>query len=669
MHPGTSASFRTSAPGLPRSLLGPLWPCAVLAAALALLFSAFRAGFVLAYLERLRAVPDFLEVLARGLRYDLITIALACAPLVLALLLLPAGAVRRLRPALAGYAVLAFVTALFFELASIGFLDEYDSRPNRLFLEYLERNDEVTAAVLKSYPVLVGVSVLALSAAGWLAWRQCARWLREPHAWSTGRRLLCLPLVLGLLGFAARGATLGRAFNRSTANYSSSHLANELVPNGLYTLACAAMDMRMERSPRDLYGDLPADEILARVRRWSGMAEYTLLDSALPTMHQPPRVASPPRPLNLVLVLEESMGAQFVARLGGRPVTPELEALAREGLWFERMYATGTRTVRGLEAVVCGFPPNPSASVVKLGLAQTGFFSMAALLARQGYATDYLYGGRSEFDNMEKFLRSSGFQSTFTQDDFTDPAFLGTWGVSDEDLFAKADEVFTAHGEQPFFALLLTTSNHTPFEFPDGRIELCRDASGKDASSKDASGKAEKATRDNAVKYADHALGEFFRRARTRAYFERTLFVVVADHDTRAPSDELLPLRHFHVPALILGPGVEPRVETRIASQIDLMPTALHLLGLSPAHPMPGRDLLALDESEPGRALLQYYNVNGFLTDGRLVVHQPFEPARHFRVQGDELEPVATDPELERDALAHVLLPWMLYEQRRYRLP
>jgi phosphoglycerol transferase MdoB-like AlkP superfamily enzyme len=176
--------------------------------------------------------------------------------------------------------------------------------------------------------------------------------------------------------------------------------------------------------------------------------------------------------------------------------------------------------VRGIEGVVCGFPPSPSASVVKLGLSQGGFFSMAGLLSRQGYACDYLYGGMSAFDNMQSFLLATGFQQTITQEDFEHPDFVATWGVSDEDLFKRANETFVAHGDKPFFALVLSTSNHTPFEFPDGRIELYD---------------KEKATRDNAVKYADHAIGELFRMARKESYFDHTLWVIVADHDTRAP--------------------------------------------------------------------------------------------------------------------------------------
>jgi phosphoglycerol transferase MdoB-like AlkP superfamily enzyme len=633
--------------------LGPASLLVGLVASLLVLFSFFRLAFVLLYWSRVRAVPDFGEIFVLGLRFDAMTLGVALAPLALALLLLPSGIVRRCGALFALYAAALTALALFFELASFGFLDEYDSRPNRLFLEYLHKSDELTATILKAYPLLVVVAALGVGAVAWFAWRIGGRLVREHEGWSARRRLVLAPLLLLILFGAARGG-VAHAANRSAANFSNSHLANELVPNGLYTIACAALDMRMERSAAELYGDLPRDEVIARVRRWAGIEPGACPDPALPVFHQPPPVPRLARPRNLVILLEESLGAQFVQRLGGLHVTPHLEELSQQGLWFDHMYATGTRTVRGLEGVVCGFPPSPSSSVVKLGLSQGSFFTMAQLLAQRGYACDFLYGGTNEFDNMQTFLLSNGFQNAITQADFADPAFLATWGVSDEDLVRRANETFVAHGDKPFFALVLSTSNHTPFEFPDGRIELYD---------------AEKATRNNSVKYADYAIGLLFELARKEAYFENTLWVVVADHDTRAPSDDLLPLEHFHIPALILGPGVEPRVESRIASQIDLMPTALHLLGLAPAHPMPGRDLFALAPDDPGRALLQYNLVNGFLAGDRLVVHQPYDKPLQFAVSGDELVPAPLDPELERDALAHVLLPWMLYSEQSYRLP
>ncbi|HZO10182.1 MAG TPA: LTA synthase family protein [Myxococcota bacterium] len=618
------------------------------------LFTAFRVGFVLAHLERLRSVPGFLEILPLGLRFDAMTAACVAFPAALALLLLPRGAVDRLRPWVRAYAVAALLGALFLELVAQGFLDEYDSRPNRLFLEYLTRSREVAATILAQYPGLLAVSLAALMAVGWLAWRASGRLLPAPEPGAKDRRLVWAGATLALLLLGMHGSLGERGATRSLAAFSRSHLANELVPNSLFTLACAFLDLHMERSPEQLYGSLPREQVVARVARWSRLPASDA-GAAIPLLHdqQPLRAAA--RPPNLVIVLEESFGAQFVAGLGGRPLAPNLEALGREGLWFTNLYATGTRTVRGLESTICGFLPTPSASVVKLGLSQRNFFTIAALLKRHGYATDYLYGGQGEFDNMRNFLVANGFDRAFDQSDFPNPDFVATWGVSDEDLFAKANEVFRSHGDKPFFALVLSTSNHSPFEFPDGRIELYD---------------AEKATRNNAVKYADHAIGELFRQARQEPYFRNTVWVVVADHDTRAPSDDLLPLQHFHIPGVIVGPGIEPRVFSQVASQVDLLPTALSLLGIQTEHPMPGRDLLRLPPDDPGRAVLQYYDVHGFLAGSDLVVHQPFGEPLQFRAQqGGSLVAAPLDPELEKDALAHVLLPWMLYREQRYRLP
>ena len=145
--------------------------------------------------------------------------------------------------------------------------------------------------------------------------------------------------------------------------------------------------------------------------------------------------------------------------------------------------------------------------------------------------------------------------------------------------------------------------------------------------------------------------------------------MLCADQDLRAPSDDLLPVNHFHIPALMIAPGLAPRPFDKVASQIDLMPTALHLMGLATKHPMPGRDLLALPADDPGRAILQYYEVNGYLSGERLVVHRPFSPPLQFLYRGGKLESVPVDAELERDALAHVLLPWVLYQEQRYHLP
>ena len=205
------------------------------------------------------------------------------------------------------------------------------------------------------------------------------------------------------------------------------------------------------------------------------------------------------KPKNLVILLQESLGAQFVGSLGGLPLTPNIDALSKEGWAFEQLYATGTRSVRGIEAVLTGFTPTPAQAVVKLGKSQTNFFTIADLLKQRGYDTSFIYGGESHFDNMRSFFLGNGFTTIVEQKDFKNPVFEGSWGASDEDLMAKANETFAAlHKEgKPFFSLVFSSSNHDPFEFPDNRIALYEQP---------------KQTRNNAAKYADYAVGEFFKQ-------------------------------------------------------------------------------------------------------------------------------------------------------------
>jgi phosphoglycerol transferase MdoB-like AlkP superfamily enzyme len=446
-----------------------------------------------------------------------------------------------------------------------------------------------------------------------------------------------------------------RPLNLSHAAYSANRLANELVPNSTYTLAYAAYATRKEADVGRLYGQMPWPEVLARVREHMRVPESDFTHRALLTLHRT-RVA--PRsgpPLNLVVLVEESLGAAFVGHLGGLPLTPNLDRLAQQGWSFTRLYATGTRTARGLEALESGFPPTPAPAVLKLPRAQGGFFTLAELLRRRGYATEFIYGGVANFDNMRGFDMANGFERVIEQEHFEAPAFLGSWGVSDEDLVAKAHEVFLAHGERPFFAVLLSGSNHDPFEYPLGRIEPFEQPD---------------FTRHNAMKYADYAIGRLFELARAAPYFGRTVFVVVADHDARVYGADFVPVEHFRVPAVIVGPGVPVRRDDRLASQLDLGPTLLHLLGIPDPHPMIGRDLLAVPPREPGLALMQFDDLHGFRYGDRLVVHQPGQPALHFSVgPRDELAAAPRDAELERDALAHVLWPLEAYRRGLYRLP
>jgi phosphoglycerol transferase MdoB-like AlkP superfamily enzyme len=212
-------------------------------------------------------------------------------------------------------------------------------------------------------------------------------------------------------------------------------------------------------------------------------------------------------------------------------------------------------------------------------------------------------------------------------------------------------------GAQPFFALVFTSSYHSPFEIPAGRL---------------AAEFSNESPEHQAIRYADHALGYFFRQARQAVYWQRTLFLVVADHDDRVRGADLVPIRHFHIPGLIIGPGIPSAVYRDVASQIDLPPTLLSLIGISGRHPMIGRDLsLAAPQDLEGRAIMQYGNNQAYLKGARAVILQPGLPPKEYRYANQRLVPAGgpPDPNLVNEALAHALWPSLAWRQHYHTLP
>jgi phosphoglycerol transferase MdoB-like AlkP superfamily enzyme len=464
---------------------------------------------------------------------------------------------------------------------------------------------------------------------------------------------LCAAVAL-LFALVIRGTLDHRPLNPSVVAFASDAMVNTLPLNSLYSAAHAVYRTRSERSSQAAYGRMPEDEMQRRVLTAAGLP-YPPADPAVPSLHLQragaPRSALP----NLVIVIEESLGAQFVGHLGGRDLTPHLDRLAAEGWTFRNLYATGTRSARGLEAITTGFPPTPSEAVLKLPRAQSGFFTLAALLNRHGYRSRFLYGGEAHFDNMRAFFLGNGFDEVVDRGRFKAPQFIGTWGASDDDMFRELDGLLRQAADQPMLTVAFTVSNHTPWEFPAGSVSV----SGAPGP-------------DDAVRYADRALGDFFEKARAAPYWRNTVFLVVADHDARAGGASLVPLWNFRIPAMILGAGIAPRLDDRLASQIDLAPTLLGLIGVDFEHPMIGSDLSL---HSPDRALMQYGLNYGYLAGDQLVVLQPGKPARQFNTARHPdssldrlLMPVASDPELARVALAHALWPEWAYQNLCYRL-
>lgn len=634
---------------------GPLTPVVFFVVLSLLTLSGSRLLLVLWQWPRVAAVQGLWPVLGFGLRFDLMVAGWCVALPVVMALLLPTGAkIQGLwRRVEAAWLAVCYGLIVYMEAATPAFIQQYDTRPNRIFFEYLKYPKEVFATLWADYKLQLFLGTLGLILAVLLVWKVCVFLQGQYALWRWWVRLLLLPMLAALVFISIRSSFDHRPANLSTAAFSTDQLVNRLGVSSVYSMVYAISNLANEGHADRLYGKMEEEKMLTLLRQLMGFPKSAFDQAAIPTGHLQVGTTAAARPRNLVIVLEESLGADYVGTLGGADWTPQLAQLSTEGLWFENLYATGTRSVRGIEAVTTGFLTSPGRSVVKLGLAQQNFFTLAQLLKTRGYKSLFIYGGESHFDNMRGFFLGNGFDRVIDQNDYVTPKFRGAWGVSDQDLLARADAEFRTLGDQPFFALVFTSSNHPPYDIPPSG--LTQDAT--------------QSLLEKAVRYSDLALGEFFIAAKTAPYWQDTLFLVVADHVDHVNGQALVPVNKFHIPALILGNGVTPQRYSRVASQSDLPVTLLGLLGGDYWHPMVGRDLLALAEDDPGRAVMQFGLNHGVLFGDQLVVHQPQHAPQQFRYQSGELTPVPLDAQLAEQAKALAIWPSQAYFKRQYRLP
>jgi len=284
---------------------------------------------------------------------------------------------------------------------------------------------------------------------------------------------------------------------------------------------------------------------------------------------------------------------------------------------------------------------------VKRTKSQSNFFTFASLLKPLGYHNMFLYGGEARFDNMRSWFLGNGVDEIVEQKDFKNPAYVATWGASDEDLVKKGNERFSQLYKEgkPFAALMFSSSNHSPFDIEEVK-------------------KGENCV-ENAVKYADYAIGLFFKEAKKLPYYKDTIFVVIADHNIRVYGDDVVPVNMFHIPALIIGEGVQAKEHNQLVSQPDVLATALDYLGVDFTYPILGHSIFSDDKKDIN---LMQFNENYALRVGnRVAVVVPSQPAQTYEYVGEHLKAIEHDEELERDALAFVITLNHLYDKQLYR--
>jgi phosphoglycerol transferase MdoB-like AlkP superfamily enzyme len=390
------------------------------------------------------------------------------------------------------------------------------------------------------------------------------------------------------------------------SNISNNIYNNELAKNGMYSLFSAFRHNEMKYS--EFYKTINNQKVFENLRKLENFDDKTskiVINKKLKNKK------------NVILIMVESLSAKYMGVYGNdKNITPYLDKLTTQSLFFNNLFATGTRTVRGMEAVTLSIPPTAGRSIIKRPI-NDNLDSVGEVFKENGYQNFFIYAGYGYFDNMNNFFSKNGFnildRLDFQNDEIT---FENAWGVCDEDLLNKTIQKANqlSQENQPFFFFVMTTSNHRPFTYPDNKIDIPSHSG-----------------RNGAVKYTDFAIHEFLENAKKQTWFKDTIFVIIADHNGASAGKSSLPLHRYKIPLIIYSPtNVKPKVITKLSSQIDTMPTLFSLLGISYQKKFYGNNIL--DENFTERAFIGNYEKLGYVKNGYLYFLTPDKQIHKMKI-------------------------------------
>lgn len=553
---------------------------------------------------------NLLSIFYYGIRYDLSILSLLFAPLVLIIIFF--SKVSKIKTVFNKTVIIysAFVLSLitFLEVATVPFINEYGVRPNQIFLEYLIYPKEVFNMMLSGHKLDSSIAILSFALSFFVFFKIFLKITYSYEPSSKKNLIVQFLLILIIFPLLARGSLTHKPLNPSNAAFCESQTANSIPVNTSFNLFYVAKHLGESSVKKsEIFAFASLNEVVTSVHSLS-KANFIKNDSNCPILQEIEPSQKFSKKKNVVVILMESFGAQYVKSLGGLDLAPNIDRLSEDGWFFTNMFATGHRSIRGIEAITASNPPSPLPSIVKLSNKEK-LATLFSIYEKVGYKSSFIYGGESHFDNMRTYFFNNGTDIIIEQKDYKSPSFTASWGVSDEDLFNKANEYFSEEykNNTPFCSLIFTSSFHDPFDIPEGKVDISNI-------------KSNDVKRHMAAKYADFALGKFFEKAKKEPYYKDTIFVVIADHDSRAKNYSHFPLSNFHIPALIIDSDIKPRKDNRIVSQIDMLPTILSLSGISAKVPLAGQDLTK--DNIVQRAPIIYYYTYAYLEkeDGKTVI-------------------------------------------------
>jgi len=568
------------------------------------------------------------SIFALGVFYDLACSFYWSIPLTLYLILFPAkGFSTTWHRWILNVGLFCIIYILGFSaVAEWLFWDEFGVRLNFIAVDYLVYTTEVLGNIRESYPVPLLLGLIFLAAGAFYLLLRCPfNHAVQVEAQAPPPRFR--KRLLHGTAFLLLPALTFIAIDGSHTELLSNRYEKELAADGVYQLFAAFRNNTLDY--KTFYPTMDDHQVFTELRHQLKTDNATFLQPApVEDITRAMAADGKEKRHNVVLVMMESMGAEFLGVFDNQQaMTPNLDQLAREGLLFTNLYATGTRTVRGMEAVTLSVPPTPGRSIVKRPDNQQ-MFSMGEIFRAKGYDNKFLYGGYGYFDNMNAFFNGNGFaivdRNSLTKEEIT---FANVWGVCDEDIYMRAVKEFDASHQagKPFFGFLMTTSNHRPYTYPDGKIDVPSHTG-----------------RVGGVKYADYAIGAFLREARRHPWFDDTIFVFVADHCAASAGRQELPVYRYHIPLILYAPKIiAPGTITSLASQIDVAPTLLGLLNWNYHSKFFGKDILRPDFTP--RALIGNYEKLGYIRDGVLTLLTERDAVHQYRIAKETLQDTVLD--------------------------
>ncbi len=554
-----------------------------------------------------------------GFLFDIGTVSFFALPYALYLLLFPKRFSGSLVDKLFTYFAysLGLIIFLFSFFAEITFWEEFKRRFNFIAVDYLIYTNEVVKNINESYPIplLLSIIIIAFLVLFYITKKRHA--FKETfNSKSSFKEKLVPTIIIGFIVVIFSAFVLNQDSEQFENRYN-----NELSKTGIYSFFAAFRNNELPYVK--FYKTIDEENAFNYVKKEltskGDQLNHPDQKRILRKVTNTDSLNTPQKP-NVIFICIESLSGDFLNSLGSDlNITPHLDSLANNGLFFNNLFATGTRTVRGMEAITLSIPPTPGRSIVKRKNNQN-LFTIGEIFKKEGYERNFFYGGDGYFDNMNTYFGGNGFniidrgrgflldnsittKRTNIEDD--EVIFENAWGVCDEDIYNKvlkeADKTFNEG--KPFFDFIMTTSNHRPYTYPENRIDI-------------PSGTG----RNGAVKYTDYAIGDFLKKAKTKPWFDNTVFVIMSDHCASSAGRWELDVQNYHIPAIVFNTkNVLPQKVDKLCSQIDLFPTIFGLLHWDYTSNLFGEDILKM-KPEDERAFIGNYRKLGLLKGEKLMI-------------------------------------------------